>query len=658
MTKALNDNGAPGNEGSVSSAVVRFAGDSGDGMQLAGMQFASTSAIAGNDISTLPDFPAEIRAPAGTVFGVSGFQINFGSQRVLTPGDQVQALIAMNAAAFKAHIDDVCPGGIVIVNDTEFEASNLRKAGYPDGYNPLEDPAYQENYRVYQVPISRLNREALEEMGLGAKAVNRCKNMYALGLIYWLYDRPLDATIAFLEETFTKRKNMPEVAEANIRALKAGYYFGETAELFTARYKVGRALLPPGRYRNLTGNDALAMGLVTAGTLAEKTTVYCSYPITPASDILHAISRLRHYGVKTFQAEDEIAAATAAVGAAFAGQIGVCGTSGPGMVLKQEALNLAVMVELPLVVVDVQRGGPSTGLPTKTEQTDLLLALFGRNGESPVVVLAPQSPGDCFTIALEAVRIALKHMVPVVILSEAYLATSAEPWLIPKPSSFEPIEVKHPAGRQNGDAFHPYARDEHFVRPWAIPGTPELQHRVGGLEREDITGDISYEAKNHQRMTELRQAKVDAIADSIPPLEVEGRQKGGLLVLGWGGSYGAILKATRRAQERGLPVASAHLRHLNPMPSNLGEVLGRYDKILIPELNSGQLRMLIRSKFLVNAQGLNKVAGKPFQVVEIERAIDAALSIHREMPAAEATGDDALEAQAEQDAASTANFSK
>jgi 2-oxoglutarate ferredoxin oxidoreductase subunit alpha len=614
------------NGGAADSVVVRFAGDSGDGMQLAGTQFASTSAIFGNDISTLPDFPAEIRAPAGTVPGVSGYQINFGNTRVFTPGDQVQALIAMNAAAFKAHIEDVTPGGIVIVNDSEFERQNLRKANYPDDYDPLEDPAYQEKYRIYRVPISRLNREALADTGLGVKAANRCKNMYALGLIYWLYERPLDNTIGFLEDYFSKQKNLPEVADANIRALKAGYYFGETAELFTARYKVGRALLPPGRYRNLTGNDALAMGLVTASTLANKTTIYCSYPITPASDILHAIAGLRHFGVKTFQAEDEIAAVTAAIGAAFAGQIGVCGTSGPGMVLKQEAINLAVMTELPLVIVDVQRGGPSTGLPTKTEQTDLLLALFGRNGESPVVVLAPQSPGDCFTIAVEAVRIALTHMTPVVVLSEGYLATSAEPWRIPDPNSFAPIEVHHPEHAGDGAPFLPYARDERFVRPWAIPGSPGLEHRIGGLEKEENTGNVSYDASNHQRMTELRQEKVDAVADSIPPLEVDGDREGDLLVLGWGGSYGAILKATRRVQARGHAVASAHLRHLNPMPKNLGEVLSRYGQVLIPELNSGQLRMLIRAKFLVDAKGLNKVAGKPFLVDEIEQAIEAMLA--------------------------------
>ncbi|MEX0886018.1 MAG: 2-oxoacid:acceptor oxidoreductase subunit alpha [Phycisphaeraceae bacterium] len=609
----------------MDSVVVRFAGDSGDGMQLAGTQFTDTSAIFGNDVATLPDFPAEIRAPAGTVPGVSGFQINFANEDIYTPGDQVNVLIAMNPAAFKAHIRDVEPDGIVIVNDSEFEKLNLRKAGYPDGYNPVEDQDSLEKYRIYRVPITRLNTEALADSGLGAKDVGRCKNMYALGIVYWLFDRPVETTIKFLDDYFRTKKNLPEVADANIAALKAGYYFGETAEFFSERFEVSKASIPPGRYRKITGNDALAMGLVTASELAGKNIIYCSYPITPASDILHSLASLRHFGVRTFQAEDEIAAAAAAIGASYAGQIGVCGTSGPGFALKSEAMGLAVMTELPMVVVDVQRGGPSTGLPTKTEQSDLLMALYGRNGESPIVALAPQSPADCFDIAIEAVRIALQHLVPVVILSEGYLANGAEPWRIPDPEGFEKIEVKHPTA-DAAETYQPYQRDENLVRPWAIPGTPGLEHRIGGLEKEDVTGSVSYDPDNHQRMTDLRQAKVERIAQEIPPVEPFGDATGELLVLGWGGTQGAILTAVERAREKGQDVSCLHLRHLNPMPANLGEVLARFKQVLIPELNMGQLRMLIRGRFLIDAKGLNKVQGKPFLVSEVAQAIDLMLS--------------------------------
>ncbi|HEX7008603.1 MAG TPA: 2-oxoacid:acceptor oxidoreductase subunit alpha [Phycisphaeraceae bacterium] len=622
MTAGTEQNSKIKPVNALRSVVVRFAGDSGDGMQLAGTQFTDTSAIVGNDIATLPDFPAEIRAPAGTVAGVSGFQINFASNEVFTPGDRVNALIAMNPAAFKAHVGDVEPGGIVIVNEDEFDKVNLRKAGFPDGYNPLDDERYQRQCKLFRIPITRLNTEALAETGLGAKDAGRCKNMFALGLVYWLYDRPLDTTVKFLEQYFGVRKKLPAVAEANIRALKAGYYLGETAEIFPVRYQVARAAITPGKYRKITGNDALAMGLVTASRLADKNLIYCSYPITPASDILHALAGMRHFGVKTFQAEDEIAAAAAAIGVSFAGQIGVCGTSGPGLALKQEAIGLAVMTELPLVIVDVQRGGPSTGLPTKTEQADLLMAMFGRNGECPVVVLAPQSPADCFDIALEAVRIALEHMVPVLVLSEGYLANGAEPWRIPDPQSFEKIEVRHATDPAD---FQPYARDQRLVRPWAIPGTPGLEHRIGGLEKRHLTGQVAYEPDNHQLMVQLRQAKVDRVAEVIPPIEPFGDPAGELLVVGWGGTFGAIRTAVDRARQQGKRVSAAHLRHLNPLPKNLGEVLRRFKRVLIPELNSGQLRLLIRGRFLVDARGLNKVQGKPFLVSEVAEQIRSML---------------------------------
>ncbi len=604
------------------SAVVRFAGDSGDGMQLAGTQFTDTSAVIGNDIATLPDFPAEIRAPAGTVAGVSGFQINFASTEIHTPGDVVNALIAMNPAAFKAHIDDVEQGGIVVVNDSEFDKVNLRKAGYRDGYNPLDDEKFIQKYKIYRVPITRLNAEALAESGMGAKDIGRCKNMFALGLVYWMYDRPIETTVKYLEEYFGKKKKLPKVAEANVNALKSGFYFGETAEMFPVRYQVARAPIAKGRYRKITGNEAAAMGLVTASKLAKKSLVYCSYPITPASDILHSLAAMRNFGVKTCQAEDEIAAVCAAIGASFAGQLGVTGTSGPGLALKAEAVGLAVMTELPLIIVNVQRGGPSTGLPTKTEQSDLLQTIFGRNGDCPLVVLAPKSPADCFDTAIEAMRIALRHMVPVIILSDGYIANGAEPWRIPDPQSFDPIEVNHPS---DPESYEVYGRDTDLARPWAIPGTAGLEHRIGGLEKQDITGNVSYDPDNHQRMTDLRHAKIDKVGEHIAPIEPHGDAAGELLVVGWGGTYGSIVTAVDRARESGKSVSAVHLRHLNPMPKNLGEVLGRFKKVLVPELNMGQLRLLIRGKFLVDARGLNKIQGKPFLVEEIEQAIDLML---------------------------------
>ncbi len=606
----------------IPNAVVRFAGDSGDGMQLAGTQFTDTSAIAGNDVATLPDFPAEIRAPAGTVAGVSGFQINFANQDIFTPGDEVDALIAMNPAAFKAHIGDVRAGGIVIVNESEFDKVNLRKAGYPEGYNPLEDEKFNHRYKLTKVPITRLNEEALKDSGMGAKDIGRCKNMWSLGLIYWLYDRPLDTTIGYLTDYFGKKKKLPQVAEANIKALKAGYFFGETVELFPVRYHIDKASITPGKYRKVTGNEAVAMGMVTAAKLSGKTLVYCSYPITPASDVLHTLAGWRNYGVKTFQAEDEIAAVCAAIGASFTGQLGATGTSGPGLCLKAEAINLAIMTELPLVIVNVQRGGPSTGLPTKTEQSDLLQALYGRNGDSPIVVIAPQSPADCFDATIEACRIAMQHMAPVIILSDGYIANGAEPWLVPDPKSFDKIEVQHPT---DAEAYEAYSRDDRLVRPWAIPGQAGFEHRVGGLEKQHITGNVSYDAANHHRMTELRRDKIARIADFVPPVEPHGSTSGDLLVVGWGGTFGSILTAVNRARAKGHNVSSLHLRYLNPMPRNLGDVVRKFKRVLVPELNTGQLRLLLRAKFLVDARGFNKVFGKPFLVDELERAIDMML---------------------------------
>ena len=606
----------------IGSAVVRFAGDSGDGMQLAGSQFTDTAAILGNDVATLPDYPAEIRAPVGTVAGVSGFQVNFAGVSIHTPGDRVDTLIAMNPAAFKAHVEDVQHGGIVIVNDTEFDKVNLRKAGYPEGYNPLDDEQFDRRFQLYRIPITRLNEEQLADTGLGARDTGRCKNMFALGIVYWLYDRPVDQTAKYIEDYFGKRKNLPKVADANIRALRAGYYFGETAEMFPSRYHVAKAPAPPGKYRKISGNEATAMGLVTAARLAQKQLIYCSYPITPASDILHDLAAMRQYGVKTFQAEDEIAAMCAAIGVAFAGQFGVTGTSGPGLALKSEATNLALILELPVVIVNVQRGGPSTGLPTKAEQSDLLQAMYGRNGDSPLVILAPQSPADCFEIAIEAGRIAMEHMVPVIILSDGYLANGAEPWRIPDPDSFKKINISHPT---DPETFQVYGRDEKLARPWALPGTPGLEHRLGGLEKQHLTGTVSYDEHNHQLMTELRRAKVRKVADDVPPVEPHGDADADLLLVGWGGTYGAILTAVDRLCADGKRVAAIHLRYLNPLPNNLGEVLRRFKRILVPELNTGQLRSLIRSEFLVDARGLNKVQGKPFLVEEIEQAANLML---------------------------------
>lgn len=595
--------------------TIRFAGDSGDGMQLAGMQFTRTTAVYGNDLSTYPDFPAEIRAPAGSLPGVSGFQISFAASDIYTPGDEPDVLVAMNPAALKANLPDLPPGAAIIVNSDAFTPQNLAKAAYTS--NPLTDGSLKA-YRVFEVPISSMNARAVEGLGLSAKQVDLTKNFFALGLMFWLYDRSLEPTLQWIDRKFGHR---PEIAEANKRALRAGYNFGETAELFHTRYHVPPARLAPGRYRNITGNEATALGFLTAAKLARRDLFYASYPITPASDILHELSTYKRFGVRTFQAEDEIAAMSAAIGAAYGGALGLTGTSGPGMALKSEALNLAVMTELPVVVVDVQRAGPSTGMPTKTEQSDLLFALFGRNAESPMPVVAPATPAECFDYAIEAVRIALKYMTPVVYLSDAFLATGAEPWRIPDLADLPTI------GRPNHTdpaTFAPYARHpETLARPWAVPGTPGLEHRIGGLEKADVTGTVSYDPENHHRMTLLRAEKVARIANDIPDLQVHGPPEGDLLIVGWGSTYGAIRTAVDRLLGAGQRVAHAHLRHLNPLPRNTGEVLRSYRRILVPEINLGQLRLLLRAQFLVDAEGFNLVRGKPFKIAEIEaRALE------------------------------------
>jgi 2-oxoglutarate/2-oxoacid ferredoxin oxidoreductase subunit alpha len=593
----------------VQTVTIRFAGDSGDGMQLTGTQFTNTSAVFGNDISTLPDFPAEIRAPAGSLPGVSGFQVNFSSRDIKTPGDEPNVLVAMNPAALKVNLPDLEPGGILIVNSDAFTEGNLKKAGYAK--NPLEDGSLS-GYRTFSLPITSLNANALAECKLTKKEVDRCKNFFALGLMYWLYDRPMKQTLDWIDAKF--RKN-PEVVKANTLALKAGYYYGETTEMFTTHYQVPKAQLTPGKYRNITGNEATAIGFVTASALANTPLFYASYPITPASDILHELSRHQNFGVKTMQCEDEIAAISAAIGASFAGNLGLTGTSGPGICLKSEGINLAVMTELPLVIVDVQRGGPSTGLPTKTEQADLLQAMFGRNSESPLAIVAPATPADCFTMAIEAWRIAIKYMTPVLYLSDGYLANGSEPWKIPKVEDLPKIEVKF---RTDAEGFFPYLRDEKtLARPWAIPGTPGLEHRIGGLEKQNITGNVSYDPDNHMKMVELRAEKIARIAHDIPDVEVFGEKEGEVLVVGWGGTYGAITAAVEEVRSRQMPVSSIHLRYLNPFPKNLPDILGRFEKILVPELNLGQLSWLLRAKYLVPTIPFSKVKGKPFKISEI-----------------------------------------
>ncbi|MEZ6134202.1 MAG: 2-oxoacid:acceptor oxidoreductase subunit alpha [Pirellulaceae bacterium] len=599
----------------VRGITVRLAGDSGDGMQLLGTQLTNTSALSGNDVATFPDFPAEIRAPRGTRAGVSGFQVQFASHEVHTPGDTLDTLVAMNPAALVTNISDLRPGGLLIANEDSFEDKDLKLANVAQ--NPLDEPM-MENYRVAKVPMTKLTRTSVAELGLSTKEADRCRNFFAMGLVYWLYGREMDATLRFIKNKFGKN---PQIQEANERALRAGWAFGETTELLGQSYQVESAKLPSGRYRNIMGNQALAWGLMTAARLSNKELFYGSYPITPASDILHELCKYKNFGVCTVQAEDEIAAVCAAIGAAYGGSMAVTASSGPGIALKAEAMGLAVMIELPLLVIDVQRGGPSTGLPTKTEQADLLQLLNGRNGEAPVPILAASSPGDCFHTAIEAWRIATKFMVPVVILSDGYIANGAEPWLIPDMNELEKIPIEHPVAVTDGNPFLPYARDENLARPWAIPGTKGLMHRVGGLEKQDGTGNVSYDADNHQKMTHIRAQKVANVASIIPAQPVTGPSDGDLLVLSWGGTYGTCHTAVQQAIDEGISVAHCHLRHMNPFPSNLGSILGNYKQVLIPELNMGQLRSLIRSRYLVDAIGYNKVMGKPFSVGELVEKI-------------------------------------
>jgi 2-oxoglutarate ferredoxin oxidoreductase subunit alpha len=601
--------------------IIRFAGDSGDGMQLTGGQFTSETASLGNDLSTYPDFPAEIRAPAGSLPGVSGFQVHFADHDILTPGDAPNVLVAMNPAALKTNIKDLPKGGTLIVNTDAFKARNLEKAGY--AVSPLEDGSLSD-YQVHEVPLTTMTVEALKDIeGITPREAERSKNMFALGLMSWLYTRPIEGTIAQLQKKFAKR---PEIAEANVRAIRAGWAFGETTEGFAVSYEVKPAKLTPGTYRNITGNQALALGLVAAGVQSKLPVFLGAYPITPASAVLEELASYKQFGIRTFQAEDEIAAVGAALGASFGGALGVTTSSGPGIALKSETIGLGIMLELPLLVVNIQRAGPSTGMPTKPEQADLLMMLFGRNGESPIPLVAAATPGDCFDAALEAARIALKYRTPVFLVSDAYLANGSEPWLIPDADELPDISTEFATAPNEGDAFLPYLRDpETLARPWALPGTPGLEHRIGGLEKAANTGAISYDPDNHDLMVRMRAQKVANIAADIPELEVDHEEGADLLVLGWGGTYGPIAAAVRRIRKKGGKVAHAHLRHLNPFPRNTGDVLRSYDKVLIPEMNTGQLLKLIRAEYLVDAVGYNKVRGLPFRAAELEDAIDGVL---------------------------------
>ena len=597
----------------LSRVVIRFAGDSGDGMQITGDRFTATAAAMGNDLNTLPDYPAEIRAPAGTLPGVSAFQINFSSEDIQTPGDEPDVLVAMNPAALRVNIKDLKSNGVLIVNTDSFERTDLEKAQYTS--NPLEDHTL-EAYRVFPVALERLTKEALKDTGLTVKEINRCKNFFALGMMYWLYNRPLDHTVQWIRDKF---KGKPQYIEANTRALQAGYSYCEATEIFQVSYEVPPAKLPPGKYRNINGNSALALGLVAAAQRAQLPLFLGSYPITPASDVLHELSRYKEFGVLTFQAEDEIGAIGSALGAAFAGCLAVTTTSGPGLSLKSETLGLAVMTELPLVLVDIQRGGPSTGLPTKTEQADLLQALFGRHGEAPLPVIAARSPADCFHAAFEASRIAIEHMIPVILLTDGYLANGSEPWLLPNAADLEAIPVHF---RKEAAGFEPYARDpETLARQWVRPGTPGLEHRIGGLEKQDGTGNVSYDPENHEHMVHLRAEKVRRIADRIPEAVVRGPDSGQVLVVGWGSTYGPIHSAITELERQGIVASQLHLRHLNPMPRNLGDVLRRFDKVLVPEMNLGQLAFLLRAHYLIDVVSFTKVQGKPFKRSEITAKI-------------------------------------
>lgn len=596
----------------LTSSVIRFAGDSGDGMQLTGTQFTQTTAELGNDLSTLPDYPAEIRAPAGTLFGVSGFQIQFSSNDISTPGDNPDILVAMNPAALKVNLKDLKKGGMIIANIDAFNKKNLELAKYDT--NPLEDGSL-DGYQLYVIPITKTTTNALQNSGLNMKEITRCKNFFALGLMYWMFNRSMDTTIDWIRSKF---KKMPKILEANITALKAGYNYGDTTEIFTTRYEVGPAKLEKGTYRNINGNEATALGMIAASQKSGLPLFLGSYPITPASEILHELSRHKNFGVKTFQAEDEIAGICSAIGASFGGSLALTTTSGPGLALKTEAIGLAVMVELPLVIIDVQRGGPSTGLPTKTEQADLLQAMYGRNGECPVPVVAACTPADCFTMAYEAARIALKYMVPVICLTDGYLANGSEPWKVPESKDLAEIKVNFVT---DPEGFQPYKRDENLSRPWAIPGTPGLEHRIGGLEKENVTGNVCYIPENHQLMVNLREQKVKKVADDIPLLEVEGPEEGDLLVIGWGSTYGAIQAAYENLMAKGYKFSKVHLKYLNPFQKNLGDVLKRFKKILVCEMNLGQLAKLLRMEYLREVEVLSKIQGLPFKSVEIENKI-------------------------------------
>jgi 2-oxoglutarate ferredoxin oxidoreductase subunit alpha len=603
----------------LNDVVIKFAGDSGDGMQLTGTQFTNNTALLGIDLSTFPDFPAEIRAPQGTLPGVSGFQLRFSSDRIFTPGDMCDVLVAMNAAALKTNLSLLKKGGKIIVNVDGFDVKNLRLANYPDGVNPLENGSL-DGYEVIKIDVTKITRESLKEFEMGTKEKDRAKNMFVLGFLYWMYNRSMDYTINFLKEKFSKT---PEILNSNIKVLQAGYNYGDTTETFNSRYVVEKAKMPAGNYRSIMGNQALAYGLIAASQKSGLQLFLGSYPITPASDILHELSRHKNFGIKTFQAEDEIAAITSAIGASYGGSLGVTTTSGPGMALKSEAMGLAVMLEIPLIICDIQRGGPSTGLPTKTEQSDLLQAYYGRNGECPMPVISASTPGDCFEAIYEAVRIAVQHMTPVIFLSDGYIANGAEPWKYPESKDLPPIEVKFKTELgHHEEVFQPYLRDEKLVRPWAIPGLAGLEHRVGGLEKQNITGNVSYDPENHQLMVKLRQEKIDKIAEYIPEQKIDnGPDEGKILVLGWGSTYGAIKSAVAELLKEGHSVSHVHLRYVRPFPKNLGDIIKGFEHVLIPELNNGQLIKIIRDQYLTDAKGYNKIMGIPFTKHELVEEI-------------------------------------
>ena len=599
----------------LQNVVIKFAGDSGDGMQLTGNQFTNNTAMLGIDLATFPDFPAEIRAPIGTLPGVSGYQLRFSSDRVYTPGDECDVLVAMNAAALKVNLSGLKKGGKIIVNEDGFDSKNLRLANYPDGVNPLEDQSL-EGYEVIKMDVTKMTREALKDFTMGTKEKDRAKNMFVLGFLYWMYNRDMDNTVGFLKEKFGKKQ---DILDSNIKVLQAGYNFGDTTETFSARYTVEKAKMEAGTYRSIMGNQALSYGLIAASQKSNLPLFLGSYPITPASDILHELSRYKTFGIKTFQAEDEIAAITSAIGASYGGSLGVTTTSGPGMALKAEAMGLAVMLEIPLLIINIQRGGPSTGLPTKTEQSDLMQAYYGRNGECPMPIISASTPSDCFDVAYEAARIAVQHMTPVILLSDGYIANGAEPWKFPQSADLQPIDVKFKTQLGHGeDKFQPYLRDEKLVRPWVIPGTAGMEHRIGGLEKQNITGNISYEAENHQLMVKIRQEKVDKIASYIPAQHLDsGPEKGKILVLGWGSTFGAIKSACSELQKEGHAVSHAHLRYVRPFPANLGDIIKNFEQVLIPEINNGQLIKIIRDIYMVDAKGYNKIMGVPITKGEL-----------------------------------------